>query len=65
MKEEKLAIRIIDNGDNYPVNYELRSDSDGFHLIDFADLTFGQTVTFSYRVLEDVISGLERLREFG
>ncbi len=64
MKTEKLTIQIEDIGDNHPIHYELRSDSDGFHLIDFEDLTFGREITFSYRVLDDVISGLEKLREF-
>jgi len=64
MRQEKLTIGIEDTGDNHPIHYELRSHSDGFHLIDFEDLTFERKITFSYRVLEDVISALERLREF-
>ncbi len=64
MKREKISIQIEDTGDNHPVHYELRSDSAGFHLIDFEDLTFNKKITFSYRVLDDVISALTRLKEF-
>ncbi len=62
--KERMAISIKDTGDNHPIHYELRSDGDGFHLIDFEDLTFEEKITFSYRILDDVISALIRLKEF-
>ena len=62
MKEIK-TFNICDTGDNYPIHFSICSESDGFHLIEFRCKTFDEKITFSYRILLEVIKALQLLLE--